>query len=232
MDAVGWLVLFHVFTSHMTGNTTSLGIELFRGERQQAVRHAWPLVPFLLGLVFSATATAAARRKGLHSSFSIALFTEFILLALFIRLALQHSDAGFFLMAALPAAAMGIQTVTITRVSGLRVYTTYVTGTLSKWAEAMVQYAFWFYDRTRGRFRERFWKIVRVTPRQKYARHAALTGVLWITYLGGALCGAVLQSRYGALALMVSLAILGVAIAVDLVAPVAAADEPGSFDDL
>jgi uncharacterized membrane protein YoaK (UPF0700 family) len=55
-------------------------------------------------------------------------------------------------MVALPAAAMGIQTVTMRRVAGLRVCTTYVTGTLSKWAEAMVQYAFWFMIGRAGRF--------------------------------------------------------------------------------
>ena len=52
----------------------------------------------------------------------------------------------------LPAAAMGVQSVTVTRVGSLRVYTTYLTGSLSKFSEAVTEYLFWFRDRTRGAF--------------------------------------------------------------------------------
>jgi uncharacterized membrane protein YoaK (UPF0700 family) len=241
VDAVGWLLLFHVFTSHMSGNTVSWGIALARGEAAEAIRHGWPLVPFVLGLLFSAATTAAARRHGWHSSFSIALITEFALLASFLWLATQYplsaapgfaNGPGFYLITALPAAAMGIQTVTVTRVAGLRVYTTYVTGTLSKWAEAVVAYGYWVRDRARGRGGRRWRRILRVTPRQSYARHAVLTTGLWAAYFAGGLSGAMLETRYGANAVVVSLIVLAAAIVVDLAAPVAAADEPGSFDDL
>ncbi|HEX4809481.1 MAG TPA: YoaK family protein [Bryobacteraceae bacterium] len=238
IDAVGWLALLHVYAAHMTGNTAAAGVNLFGGDWEQASRHAWPIVPFVLGLLFSAGTTAAARRHGWHSSFSIALFTELALLAAFMWFGMRYSVNGelkqasnFYALIALPAAAMGIQTVTVTRVAGLRVYTTYLTGSLAKFAEAATQYAFWFYDRTRGRLRKRLWKALQVTPRHRYARHAALTAVLWLSYIIGAFCGAFLHNRYGLLAVLAALIVLVIAILIDLISPVAAADEPGSFDD-
>lgn len=126
----------------------------------------------------------------------------------------------------------GLQTVTVTRVFGLRVYTTYLTGSLAKFAEAVVHYAFWFYDRTRGHSRKRFWIAVRISAHQQYARHAVLTGGLWIAFFLGVICGALLKERYDLLSLLFPAAILLVATIVDLLRPVAAADEPRAWDDM
>jgi uncharacterized membrane protein YoaK (UPF0700 family) len=100
-------------------------------------------------------ATQTGRSRG---SFSIALGTEITLLIAFIVTGARYG-------AALLPPALGMQTVTITRVAGLRVYTTYLTGSLSKFAEAAIEYAFWFRDRTRGRFSKRIGRVLRVTPR-------------------------------------------------------------------
>jgi uncharacterized membrane protein YoaK (UPF0700 family) len=175
-----------------------------------------------------------------HSSFSIALVTEISLLSSLIWLGASYSTGGqltaassaqFYFLLSLPSAAMGLQTVTVTRVAGLRVYTTYLTGSLTKFAEVIAHYAFWFYDRTHGRSRKRFCAALRVAPRQRFARHAALTGGLWISYLAGAIFGVLLKERYSLLALVFPIAILSVATIIDLVRPVAAADEPIPWDD-
>lgn len=183
VNVVGWLFLYHVFTAHMTGNTSSFGIDVAERSWTEALHHAWPLVPFLLGLLFSAFTTTVAHRLRWHSSFSIALVTELLLLGALIWLGQRYSINGelrppssfvFYFLLSLPAAAMGMQTVTVTRVAGLRVYTTYLTGSLAKFSEALVHYAFWLYDRTRGRFRQRIFKVLRVTIHQRYAQHAGL----------------------------------------------------------
>jgi uncharacterized membrane protein YoaK (UPF0700 family) len=239
VDVVGWLTLRHIYTAHMTGNTASFGYDIAERDWMVALQHGWPLIPFMSGLLFGAAATAWARRKHWHSSFSIALATELFLLCCFIWLGRRHlggeaklqSSAMFFILLSLPSAAMGLQTVTVTRVMGLRVYTTYLTGSLTKLAEALVHYAFWFYDRTRGRFRRRFWKALRVTFHQKYAQHALLTGGLWCAYALGAICGALLERRSVLLPLLFPCFVLTIAIIVDLVRPVAAADEPEIWDD-
>lgn len=91
---------------------------------------------------------------------------------------MTESAIAFFFrvlfLLSLPAAARGMQTVTVTRVAGLRVYTTYLTGSLAKFSEALVHYAFWFRDRTRGRFRKRICQVLRVTRHQRYVQHACL----------------------------------------------------------
>src|SRR5580658_11080468 len=91
----------------------------------------------------------------------------------------------FFLMVALLAVPMGIQNVVIRKVGGLNVYTTFVTGSLVKFAESMSEYLFWVRDRTQLRFRRRIWRVLRISPRQPSAQHAALTITLWVVYLTG-----------------------------------------------
>ncbi len=235
VDVVGWITLHHVYTAHMTGNTASFGFNVAGRAWMQALQYGWPLVPFIFGLLFGASATAWARRKHWHSSFSIALVTEILLLTCFIWFGTHYSGAGelrpqspwvFYFLLSLPSAAMGLQTVTVTRVMGLRVYTTYLTGSLTNLAEALVHYSFWFYDRTRGRLRKRFLKALRVTVHQRDAQHALLTAGLWCAYALGALCGALLEMRSGFLALLLPCTVLTIATIVDLVRPVAAADEP------
>lgn len=239
VDVVGWLLLYHVHTAHMTGNTSSFGIDVAERNWTQALHHAWPLLPFVLGLLFSAFTSSLAHRLRWHSSFSIALAREFVLLGCLIGLDHRYSVNGelhspsfvFYFLLSLPAAAMGMQTVTVTRVAGLRVYTTYLTGSLAKFSEAVVHYAFWFRDRTRGRFRQRILKVLRVTVHQKYAQHACLTAGLWIAYFCGAASGAVLKKSYGLSALLLPCGVLAMATIIDLVRPGAAADEPESWDD-
>ncbi|MFL6353472.1 MAG: YoaK family protein [Bryobacteraceae bacterium] len=235
VDATGWLVLNHVYTSHMTGNTASFAGDIAQGKWNDAFHHGWVILPFLGGLLYSAAMTKAARRKGFHSSFATALATELLLLAAFIalgsrylddaRLALPSGVIGYVLLS-LPAAAMGVQTVTVTRINGLRVYTTYLTRSLSKCSEAIVDHAFWFRDRTRGRRWTGLYKVLRVSPCQKFLQHAALAAGLWMGFFIGAICGALGERRFALFALYAPMSVLTVAVIVDLVFPVAAADEP------
>jgi uncharacterized membrane protein YoaK (UPF0700 family) len=238
VDVVAWLVLLHVFASHMTGNTAEFGIHLSQTSIADAFQHAWPVLPFVAGLIASAGSSTALRRAGYHSSFSAALIAEVVLLALFVWLGGRYgvatagrpAPALFYGLMCLPAAAMGLQTVTVTRVHGLRVYTTYLTGSLAKFAESLTDYGFWFYDRTRGRFRERAPKALAVSFRLDCVKRAAVTAGLWLGFLAGSYCGALAEPRWGLPALIFPMLVLTVAIVVDLARPVCAAGEPGEKD--
>ncbi|MGI8746535.1 MAG: YoaK family protein [Bryobacteraceae bacterium] len=219
-DAAGWLVVNHVYTSHMTGNTASFAHDLYIAKWDEAWYHGWPIIPFIGGLLYSAAATKFARRSGFHSSFSIALITEIVLLA-----AIVSMRASGYLLLSMMAAAMGIQTVTVTPINGLRVFTTYLTGSLAKFSEAIVDYLFWFRDRTRGRFWKRLGRALAVSPRQSSLQHAALTMGLWSGFFAGAFCGVATELRAGLSALVAPMAVLAAAVIVDLRSPVAAADE-------
>jgi uncharacterized membrane protein YoaK (UPF0700 family) len=239
VDAAVWSVFYHVYTSHMTGNTASFANAIVERKWNQALQHGWVIVPFMAGLLYSAATTKTAHRHGFHSSFSIALLTELLLLAAFVQWGSCYLDRGHlklpsgviaYVLLSMPAAAMGLQTVTVTRINGLRVYTTYLTGTLSKFSEAVVDYLFWFRDRTRKRIRTRFYKVLRLSPRQKSLQHAALTAGLWLGFFSGAVSGVVTEQRFAFFALYAPIAVLAVTIAVDLIRPVAAADEPETGD--
>jgi uncharacterized membrane protein YoaK (UPF0700 family) len=235
VDVAVWLVLYHVYTSHMTGNTASFANGLVHRKWSEAFHDGWVILPFLAGLLYSAATTKAARRRGFHSSFSIALITEVLLLGGFIALGSRYlgsdqltppAGATGYLLLSMPAAAMGVQTVTVTNINGLRVYTTYLTGSLSKFSEAVVDYLFWLRDRTHGRLLSRLGKVLRVSARRKSFQHAILTAGLWIGFFSGALCGALVEPRLGLLSFLAPMAILTAAVIVDLIWPVAAADEP------
>ena len=227
VDAVSYLELRHLYTSHMTGNTASLASHVLKGDLSEAALYGWTIVCFLLGLLISASLTLAERRDGIRSAFAAALGLEIVLLALFVALD-QAGSGPEALLIFLPAAAMGIQTVTVTRVGSLRVYTTYLTGNLSEFAEAVTQYLFWFWDRTKGRLRIRVAKVLRVTPRQESARHALVTASLWMAFFIGAAFGVAGDRLWRVPSLGLPILLLAVTIAVDVYSP-AALGEAGAW---
>jgi uncharacterized membrane protein YoaK (UPF0700 family) len=93
------------------------------------------------------------------------------------------------MMVASLTVAMGVQNVTIRKIGGLNIYTTLVTGSLVKFGEAASEYVFWLGGRLRRIGYHRFRRVMRATLRQRDARHMALTGELWLTYLAGAIAG-------------------------------------------
>src|SRR5579884_2093579 len=226
VDVVAWVVLDHIYASHMTGNTASFAQNLVAGKLTEAFHHGWPILPFLGGLLYSATSTKIARRRGIHSSFSIALISILVLLIAVVFTASPYmSPEGtlrlptgwlYYLLIAMLAAAMGMQTVTVTNINGLRVYTTYLTGSLSKLAENSVDFLFWMYDRLRHRHPRRVVRVLRVTPRQKHLQNAALTAGLWIGFFTGGVCGAAAEGRFALYSLFAPIAILTIASMVDL----------------
>lgn len=233
VDAVGYLDLAQVYTSHMTGNTAAVGQYLSRAQWTDVVKHGWPILMFVLGLLIGAALTEAGRRRRFHSRLSLVLGLEWILLGVLARWGVAggagHGALGWV---ALPALAMGMQTVTITRVGDQRVYSTYITGSLSKFAEATVGYLFWLADRARERrrshVRERW---LHEALRQRLLGHALLTGGLWVLFLLGGLSGARSELHHTLAALWWPLTVLAALIAVDLVRPIAAVteDEPLGF---
>ncbi len=112
-------------------------------------------------------------------------------------------------MVALLAVAMGIQNVVIRKVGGINVYTTFVTGTLVKFAESLSEYLFWLRDRTRGRFRSRILKVLRISPRIAALQQASLTfGSVDAIYLTGAVSGGFSIQRFALLGMLAPFALL------------------------
>jgi len=232
VDAVGYLVLSHIYTSNMSGNTVGVGLHAALRSWSEVGREGWPILMFVAGLVFCAIIHESGKRAGIVTTSSITYALEAALLAAFIPLSLAHLHGGqvrtqsaslFYLMVALPAIAMGLQNATISHVGALSLRTTHVTGSLTTLAEAIAVYMFWLHDRTRGRFRRRIGIVLRLTPRQKSAQALALMTGSWIAFVAGAVSGAVLNSKWQTACLLPPIALLLILATVDIVRPIAPA---------
>jgi len=217
VDLVGYVSLYGLYTSHMTGNTVSMARHISELDWPGVVRRGWPIVTFIFGLMLGAFIYEAERRRRIQVPFPPAIGLEALLIGIFIVAATgSHYQADippqpaakFFLMVALLAVPMGIQNVVIRKVGGINVYTTFVTGSLVKFAESLSEYLFWLRDRTRGRFRLRILKALCVTPRQVTAQRAALTFGLWAIYLTGAVCGGFAVQQWKLLAMLAPFTLL------------------------
>lgn len=217
VDLVGFVSLYGLYTSHMTGNTVRMAREISLLDWPGVVRHGWPIATFIFGLMLGAFIYEAEERRSIQVPFPPAIGLEAVLLGVFIAAATgTHYKAEippqpalkFFLMVALLAVPMGIQNVVIRKVGGINVYTTFVTGSLVKFAESLSEYLFWLRDRTHGRFRSRILKALRVTPHLETAQHAALTLGLWLLYLTGAVCGGFAIEQWRLLAMLAPFTLL------------------------
>jgi uncharacterized membrane protein YoaK (UPF0700 family) len=217
VDLVGYVSLYGVFTSHMTGNTVSLARHMSELDWPGVVRLGWPILTFVFGLMLGAFIYEAEKRDKIQVPFPPAIGLEALLIGIFIvagmgshfKADIPPQPAGkFFAMVALLAISMGIQNVVIRKVGGINVYTTFVTGSLVKFAESLSEYLLWLRDRTRGRFRSRILKVLRISPRIVALQNASLTFGLWAIYLTGAVSGGFSVLQFALLAMLAPFALL------------------------
>jgi uncharacterized membrane protein YoaK (UPF0700 family) len=217
VDLVGYASLYGIYTANMSGNTVAMARHLSALEWTGVVRRGWPILTFVFGLMLGAFIYEAEKRRQVKVPFPAAIALEALLIAVFIASAIgtdfkaniPPQPAGkFFVMVALLAIAMGLQNVVIRNIGGMNLYTTFVTGSLVKFAENLSQYLFWLRDRTRGRLRSRLLKALKVSPRTLPLQHAALTLGLWIAYLAGAVSGGASIERWALLGMLVPFALL------------------------
>lgn len=217
VDLVGYVSLYGLYTSHMTGNTVAMARHISELQWGGVVRRGWPILTFVFGLMLGAFIYEAEKRRKIQVLFPPAIALEALLIAIFIAAGIgsgfkanippQPADK-FFVMVALLAIPMGIQNVVIRKVGGINVYTTFVTGSLVKFAENLSQYLFWMHDRTRRRFRRRIWKVLRISPRTVPLQRSALTLGLWSAYLAGAVCGGLSIQRWALLGMIAPFVLL------------------------
>ena len=199
VDALGFVLLQGVFTSHATGDTAHMGRAVAELDAAAVVRFAWPIAMFVAGLFVSGTITALGKRGRFHSTFGVALGLEAVLLAV------SPVITGYLPLAAALAGSMGVQTLTVTRVAGLRIYTTYMTGNLAKFAEGAIQFL--------------------ITGKRIELRHSIITGVLWIAFFAGVVSGISGQHRWGRNAAIAPAILLATIAAFDFKRPIDPAEE-------
>jgi uncharacterized membrane protein YoaK (UPF0700 family) len=226
VDAVGYIALFEVFTANMSGNSVHVGIYLARQDWPNLLRPLCAVMSYVVGMTLTRIAVQIAGRRGLKRIASFTLAVEALLLVLFARatptmhlgqLVDLHSPA-YFTLVALLAFAMGVQTATLTHIGALTLYTTFVTGTLTKLTESFIRALFWSYDQLQqlGRMSD----VVRLVPKQRDVREGAMLASTWTCYVVGATIGIVLKQRWELRSLYLPVAVLLMVIVVDHLRPI------------
>jgi len=93
VDAVGYLVLSHVFTAHMSGNSVGFGAALGSGDWTEAFRRGFPIPLFVIGVATGGAIIEVGARRGLRRTMSLVLVIEESLLLAFMigrRPVLRH----------------------------------------------------------------------------------------------------------------------------------------------
>src|ERR1700683_1782871 len=93
VDAIGFLVLFGLFTAQLSGNTDRFGVALGRGDLATALTYAVPLVVFFLGVVVG-VAYLTGRRDHRPRGLGALLAVEAALLAVFMVAGTALGAAG------------------------------------------------------------------------------------------------------------------------------------------
>jgi uncharacterized membrane protein YoaK (UPF0700 family) len=134
VDAVGYLTLHHVFTAHMTGNASKLGVALAHGKLLDAAPLALVPVVFVVAVAAGTIAVDYDRRW-------IAFALQCALVAVYMGYGgtVVHDGVGpaksaapFYVLLCLATAALGLQTALVTRVDDATVRTTYISGMLTR----------------------------------------------------------------------------------------------------
>ena len=217
VDVIGFEYLYGVYTAHMSGNTVAMARHFSRSHFLGVERDGFTIAVFVGALILGAIVFEAERRGALRLRCPGTLLLESAALAIFLyvmprtanRPTVPHQPAiHFYVLVSLLAGAMGLQNVTIRRVGGITVYTTFVTGTLVKFAETTTSWLFWIRDRTRNRFFRRIGPVMRVSLRRAETRRAALTAGIWICYAVGAGCAAYAHHVFSVFSLVFPLTLL------------------------
>jgi uncharacterized membrane protein YoaK (UPF0700 family) len=224
-DAIGFLVLQQLGASFMSGNSMAMGVALGRLNWASVLQRGLPILAFFLGNMLGFLVLTLARRWRIRSCFAVVFGLEAVFMLAFLLVgthALQDgvirpSPSGiFYLCIALLTLAMGLQTATVRRAGGQGVRTTFVTGVLSDWAHAMMQYLSWLRQQSTQR---QVRQAVRESRQQASFRRLLLLGGIWGCYVVGAICGSALELRMALSALVFPLCVLAVLIVIDVFRP-------------
>jgi uncharacterized membrane protein YoaK (UPF0700 family) len=216
VDCFSYVSLDHVFTATMSGNTVLIAVDGAAGRSGSAFVHASAVGIFVLGLLLSSVAIELALHRGIRNVLAIALGAETLCLAGLIAWGAPFLTGGndspamaspaLYALVGVTAVAMGIQNTSLRMAGVLNVFTTHVTGTLTRLGEQLVDLLL-----SRG-----------TADRPSKPAQAALSAALWLAFFLGALLASMLLPRWSVrTVLSLPVAVLLAIVAADLVEPFA-----------
>ncbi|MGE5608707.1 MAG: YoaK family protein [Bacillota bacterium] len=220
VDAFGYLALYHVFTANMSGNSIEVGLRLAQRDWPQVFHRALPVVAFVAGLMACELVVETARRWGVQRVLGLTLMLEMTSLVAFLLVALHvlglrprpgaRPGAASAALVALGSFAMGTQNASLRAAGVLNIYTTHVTGTLTRMSQRFVQSAFRIRHRSRNRVPNR------PIRQHRAIRQTAYLGGLWLVYVVGAAVGTLSWTDLGTITLLGPIAAVGAIAALTL----------------
>jgi uncharacterized membrane protein YoaK (UPF0700 family) len=228
VDIVAYISVYHYFVAHMTGTTVHLGNKLVRSEWNDVAKSGIVILSFVAGSVVGRTVIEAGARAQRRTVASITLITEAFLVLSFMLIhhfataqapAQELRLSTICALLAFLAAAMGLQTATLTRIGPLTIHTTFVTGMLNKFAQSVSQWLFWLHDHWAERFN------ITATVQPTAFRNALFMAAIWTSYLVGSVTGTVMDSKWSVAALFVPVGILLLSAGIDQVQPLSLEEE-------
>jgi uncharacterized membrane protein YoaK (UPF0700 family) len=213
VDIVGYLTFGHIFTAHLTGDTVHLGEWLIEARAPDAAKAAAIIGVFVGGSIVGRTAIEVSSRFRLRSVAVVTLALEGALIA-----SVPSAGHSEIFSLTMLAAAMGMQTATLTRIGSLTVHTTFVTGMLNKLAQLLSHVVFLSYDVLRG-------SRTAVASRLQALRDARFMFGVWFFYVAGATTGTFIKFHFGMRALFVPAALVSILAVVDLASPLGVEEE-------
>lgn len=223
VDAIGYILLVHVFTANMTGNTVGLGMGLVEHDWLLAARRGFAIPMFLIGMLWSRVIVHVGHRRRWRHSASVVFGSEALLLVCFAALGLALVPSGrieqsagtlYYVLLALPALAMGVQNASLSHFGPLSVRTTHVTGNLATLADQIAIFGIWFFGARREGSANR-------RGRDSLRETGFLAGV-WLSYFAGAVIGVTLLAFLHAGAVLPGAAVLVALMLVDWADPILA----------
>jgi len=217
VDVIGYLCFYRVFVANMSGNHVRLGMAIAEGKAAEAVLRVSPIVAFAVGAVAGELLSGGTRRPALMNSVTRLWGCEAVALG-FTTLwgATPIPDWRGLLLLGAAAFAMGLQNVSLRKSAGLTVYTTHVTGTLTTGCVLLADTALWMF---RHKHRRPFGRVARILARLPSARQACWILTLPVSYLAGAVLGALAYAGVGIKSLWPAVAVLVMLIAWKLLRP-------------
>lgn len=199
VDVIGYLGLGHVLTANMTGNIVLLGIAIARAQEFVVLRALLALIGFIAGNAIAAHMIGHVQTKNGWSSRVTTVFTvESILLLLFaIAMISPYSEQLSYLLIAILAAAMGMQTTAARRIGIAGISTTVLTNNLA----AVVEDAVSILQRLRH---VNIRSLVKALSADAYLRAGAV-----VVYLGGVILAAMLFHHVPMMAVWIPVLIVG-----------------------
>jgi uncharacterized membrane protein YoaK (UPF0700 family) len=228
VDVFSFLVLSGIYTATMSGNTVLIAVHGGAGQLATAWLHATTIAAFVIGLMVSSIAIEIGLRHGIARVLALALTLEATCLAVIALWGVPLIASGaagstlaprapLYLLVGLSAIAMGTQNTSLRMAGILSIFTTHVTGTLTRFGEQLVNYGFALSDQLRRG------AVTPAAARPAASLHqAAFSAALWVAFLAGAGAASTLTPRWGAAtALCLPIALLALVAGIDLLRPLA-----------